>query len=149
MGAVAYTDDELGRADQFYRFSVRCDRATNARLVAAARAAGVSVTTFVQRHFEMILDEPADDTGFSPDVFAREHGCSPQAARLWKVMGAHADEQGLVTCRLHEMAGPAKISQGHAGEYLAELAGLDLVKTIKRAASKFPGTYLVMRPGRV
>lgn len=146
MGAAAFTDYELGRSDQFYRFSVKCDRAMNARLQDAAREAGVSVTTLVQRHFETILDEPADDTGFSPDVFARKHGISVQAARLWKALSSAADGQGFATCTLHAIGAVAKVSQGRAGEYLGELVGIQLVRIIKRAASKFPGTYQIMQP---
>lgn len=147
MGAVSFSDDELGRADQFYRFSVKCDRAMNARLEAAARAAGVSVTAFVQRHFETILDEPADDTGFSPDAFAREHGISPQAARVWAAMRKGVDQVGVVSGGVRDFAIAAKVSAGHGGDYVAELISAELVRMIARPGGARPGTYRLTRLG--
>lgn len=137
--------DEVERADQFYRFSVKCDRTMNARVEAAARAAGVSVTTFVQRHFETILDEPADDTGFSPDAFAREHGISAQAARMWSAMRKGADSVGVVSGGVREFAIAAKVSAGHGSDYLSELLLAGLVKMLARPGAGRSGTYRIAK----
>lgn len=144
MSGVALRD-EVERADQFYRFSVKCDRAMNARLEAAARAAGVSVTTFVQRHFETILDEPADAAGFSPDVFARKHGVSSQAARMWNVMRKGVDSVGDVTGALRDFATAAKIGAGQGGECLSELVMASLVRIVVRPGPGRVGTYWVSK----
>ncbi|UCI23708.1 hypothetical protein [Mesorhizobium sp. B2-8-5] len=137
--------DEVERADQFYRFSVKCGRAMNARLEAAARAAGVSVTTFVQRHFETILDEPADDAGFSPDVFARKHGISVQAARMWSVMRKQADPVGDVTGALRDFATAARIGAGQGGECLSELVIANLARIIARPGPGRVGTFRISK----
>jgi hypothetical protein len=147
MGAAIYSDDELGRVDQFYRFSVKCDRVTNDRIEKAARAAGVSATTFVQRHFETILDEPTDGSGFSPDAFAREHKISPQAARVWRAMLRAADNVGVVSGGVRDFAIAAKVATGRGGDHLAELARAGLVKTLARAGANRPGTYRVLQSG--
>ncbi|MER9164372.1 hypothetical protein [Mesorhizobium sp. M0715] len=143
MASLARRDPEE-RADSFYRFSVKCDRLMNARLQAAARAAGVSTTTFVQRHFETILDEPADDTGFCADVFGRAHRISPQAARMWNAMRRGADAAGIISGGLREFASAAKVSAGHGGDYLAELVEAELVRTIVRPGGRGGGTYRVV-----
>ncbi|TPN43228.1 hypothetical protein [Mesorhizobium sp. B1-1-7] len=137
--------DPVARPDAFYRFSVRCDRAMNARLEAAARAAAVSVTAFVQRHFETILDEPADDTGFSPDVFAREHGISPMAARLWNAMRRASDSVGVVSGGVRDFAIAAKVSAGLGSDCLAELVSADLVRMIARPGAGRGGTYRIAK----
>jgi len=147
MGAASYSDDELGRVDQFYRFSVKCDRVTNARIEKAARAAGISPTTFVQRHFETILDEPADSSGFSPDAFAREHNISPQAARVWQAMRRAADDVGVVSGGARDFAMAAKVAPGRGRDFLADLIKSGLVKTLVRAGANRPGTYRVAKVG--
>ncbi|WP_164773400.1 hypothetical protein, partial [Mesorhizobium sp. M7A.F.Ca.CA.004.01.1.1] len=140
MASLARRDPEE-RADSFYRFSVKCDRLTNLKIEAAARKAGVSSTTFVQRHFEAIVDEPPDDTGFCADAFARQHGVSSQAAKLWNVMRREANAAGVVSGGLREFASAARISAGHGSDYMAELIDTGLVTTVVRPASRNPGSY--------
>jgi hypothetical protein len=43
---------------RFYRFSVKCDRAQNHDIEKRAKAAGMSPTALVQKHFETIFFEP-------------------------------------------------------------------------------------------
>ncbi|MBZ9719124.1 hypothetical protein LB519_14845 [Mesorhizobium sp. AD1-1] len=140
MAGLALRDMQE-RSDSFYRFSVKCDRLMNMKIEAAARKAGVSATTFVQRHFETIVDEPADDSGFSADVFARQHGVSVHAARLWNVMRRDADPAGVVSGGLREFASAARVSAGHGSDYMAELLGAGLVSIVVRPASRNPGSY--------
>lgn len=140
-GNLTFRRDPEERADSFYRFSVKCDRETNLRIEDAARKAGMTVNGFVQRHFETILDEPADDTGFSPDAFAREHGISGQAARMWNAMRRRADAVGVVSGSVREFASAAKVSAGHGSDYFAELADVGLIKTIARPGAGRAGTY--------
>lgn len=129
--------------ERCFRFSVRCDRDFNQRIEKAARKAGLSVTTFVQRHFETILDEPADDAGFSLQVFARKHGISEQAARLWKAMHSMAGPDGEITGAAREFGKAAKLSQGVTSEHMAELIGAGLVTTLRRPVSNRAGAYRV------
>lgn len=144
MASLARRDPEE-RADSFYRFSVKCDRMMNARLEAAALAAGVSATTFVQRHFETILDEPADDTGFCSDTFGRAHRISKQAARMWNAMRLGADSAGVISGGVRDFAAAAKVSTGHGSDYFAELVDAELIRTIVRPGGRGGGTYRVVR----
>jgi hypothetical protein len=132
--------------ERCFRFSVRCDRDMNQRLELAARKAGLSVTALVQRHFETILDDPADAAGFSPQVFARGNDVSVQAARLWKAMSATAGPDGEITGAAREFCRTAKISQGAASDHLAELVRVGLVTVLRRPVSGHAGVYRVKAP---
>jgi len=141
MGAFAFEKTEFD--ERCYRFSVRCDRDFNRRIEQAARADGLSVTAFVQRHFETILDEPPDSSGFAPQSFARANGVSDQAARLWRAMRDAAAPDGEITGVPRAFCGAARISQGHASDYLAELTGAGLVSVIARPWAGRAGTYRI------
>jgi len=99
---------DLDRTPDLYRFTVRCDRAMNRRIEIAARKAGVSPTSFVQAHFERILDAavPAatDVSAIDPVAFARRNGITLLAARLWVALRARADESGRITVSRRTMA---------------------------------------------
>lgn len=135
--------DSLAFDERCFRFSVRCDRDTNRRIAEAAAAAGLSPTSFVQKHFETILDEPADGAGFCPQRFARRHEVSEQAARLWRAMAAQAAPDGEVTAAARDFCRPAGIGQGIASECLAELIGVGLVRMLRRPVSGRAGTYRI------
>jgi len=128
--------------ERCYRFSVRCDRETNRRIAEAAAKAGLSPTSFVQRHFETILDGP-EDGHFCPRRFARRHDVSEQAARLWQAMAAEAGADGEITAAARDFCRPAGIGQGIATECLAELIGVGLVRMLRRPASGRAGTYRI------
>jgi hypothetical protein len=130
--------------ERCFRFSVRCDRDANQRIEQAARKAGLSVTAFVQRHFETILDEPADPSGFSPQAFARTNDISVQAARLWKALRSMAGPDGEITGAAREFGKAARISQGHASDHMAELVRVGLVTVLRRPVSARAGTYRVV-----
>ena len=107
LALVAGNDRD--RTPDLYRFTVRCDRAMNRRIEIAARKAGVSPTSFVQQHFETILDAatPAKPAllAIDPIDFARRNGVTLLAARLWIALSARADVEGRVTVSRKTMAG--------------------------------------------
>jgi hypothetical protein len=93
--------------EKCFRFTVRCDRDMNRRIELAARKAGLSVTSFVQKHFETILEAPkaanrADD--FDARTFAVENGISVTGARLWHALRQAADKHGIATLKLVDMS---------------------------------------------
>ncbi|KQZ81898.1 hypothetical protein ASD64_09080 [Mesorhizobium sp. Root157] len=137
----------LGFDERCFRFSVRCDRDMSTRIEAAARKAGVSPTTFVQQHFDTIFDDPADETGFVPQKFARHHNVSVQAARLWQAMATQASADRTITGAAREFCAAAKVSQGRASEHLAELVTAGLVTVLRKPVSAQAGRYRIERGG--
>lgn len=95
------------RDEQYYRYSVKCDRATSQRIERAAREAGKSVTAFVQAHFDRILDaKPAADAArpFDAENFARENRVPLTAALMWHVLRQRAAGDGRVSLSQRQMA---------------------------------------------
>lgn len=132
--------------ERCFRYSVRCDREKSKRIEAAARKAGVSANTFVQQHFDAILDEPADETGFAAGPFARDHGISEAAARMWNAMRHNADSANVISGAVRDLAEMAKVAAGRGSDCLAELMDVRLIKLIARAGNRHPSTYRVMMP---
>ena len=92
------------RPETFFRYSVKCDRAMASRIETAAKKAGLSVSAFVQQHFDTILD-PRQDRGegaafkanvFDPVSFSRRYQIPVFAAQVWIALKARADADGLV-----------------------------------------------------
>ena len=85
----------------YYRVSVKCDRAMNAAIDKAAKAVGMTPTSFVQKHFEGILSasrqaaEPPSvaseaDVRHDFDV-AQSLGITVTSLRLYRVMDRAKD----------------------------------------------------------
>lgn len=147
--------DPQERADSFYRFSVKCDRATNARIEAAARKAGMTVTGFVQRHFEAILDAkpnppmvPAfDAAAFDAIGFSKRHQITLLAARLWGNLRARADVDGLVRRFQTRLAEDLGCDHASTGRLLAQLVDAGMLEIIRTGKSGSPPTYRVIGEG--
>lgn len=150
MAAPAFASDE--RAEAFYRYSVKCDRATNARIEALARKEGLSPTGLVQRHFESILKAPLPaqepSPNFDPKQFARDHDVSVTAARLWRWLKDRTNPEGLVRVKLVHMA---EALGGSATTYVAryrdELISARLVVVAAHSNGPSGMTYRVLGEG--
>lgn len=140
---------EPERADTYYRFSVKCDRPTNARIEAAARKAGVSATTFVQRHFETIFNVPAGkpkaQAEFNPVTFAKANGVTVTSARLWRWLSDEANDAGIVTVKLIAMsrALDSLVNESYAAKYRNELIAAGLVEAVSDGYGRNGITYRV------
>lgn len=149
MGDYATDINEPERADAYYRFSVKCDRATNAKIEGAARKAGVSATTFVQRHFETILKSktaaPKADAAFDAKAFASCNGISVTAARVWFWLHERADDMGEVTVSLMQIStvvGGA--STTNSSRYRNELVDAGMIEQLGRSNGPAGTTYRVI-----
>ncbi|MCF6111973.1 hypothetical protein L2331_19050 [Mesorhizobium muleiense] len=149
MGSLAFKDEEL-RADSFYRFSVKCDRLTNIKITAAARKAGMTVNSFVQRHFEAILDEPAaapapvQSEKFDAPSFAKRHGVPIMAANLWLSLSMHA-RNGLVQRAQKQLA--ADVGTDLAFPLIKRLVAAGLIEIVSPAAGLKPAVYRLLGEG--
>lgn len=148
MRGLTFSDE--GRADHWYRFSVRCDRADNARLEAMARRSGVSVTTFVQRHFETLLSppkiatEPTVSADFDVADFARRHELTLPAARVYGALLAMAGADGTAVAKLEPLAQTANVGATSITKLVDRLEDLALIERLRSGGTKGT-TYLVRR----
>lgn len=140
---------EPARDESVYRYSVRCDRSFSQRLEAAAKLAGVSATTFVQRHFETILDAPAVDAApfntaaFNALAFARRHGVPPPSAQIWKAMRKRADGEGCLRMSHTDIEVEAGVPNSSIAKALLALKDAGLVEQLSGSSAQ--GTkYRVM-----
>ncbi|HEV2501458.1 MAG TPA: hypothetical protein VGV39_00185 [Mesorhizobium sp.] len=82
-----------------FRYSVKCDRETNAAIERAARAAGISPTQFVQSHFESIFEaaqtvQPEPDSTAAELALARSCGITVTQLRIHTAMKKQASQRG-------------------------------------------------------
>lgn len=145
-------------AAKWFRFTVKCDRAFNRRIEAAAKKAGLSPDQFVQAHFEAIFDRDADAetqaarardlAGADPLSFSRKHGITLMAARAFLHLAAGADEHGLVKATLLALAGAAGTDNSSTGQRLRdELLAAGLIADVQRSAGNGGSTYRIGRAG--
>jgi hypothetical protein len=149
MGALTFRRDPEERADSFYRFSVKCDRLTNLKIEAAARKAGMTVTSFVQQHFETILEEPAKPTAelpsnFDAPTFAKRHDVTIQAANLWFSLSTHA-RNGLVQRSLKDLG--TDIGVPRAEKLIEQLVAADIIEVVAPSSGLRPAIYRVVGEG--
>ncbi|MER9814268.1 hypothetical protein [Mesorhizobium sp. M0129] len=154
MGGPSLTK-EAERDDAVYRYSVRCDRATSARIDAAARKAGINVSSFVQRHFESILDARPnapklasfDAAGFDAVAFSKRHHVTLLAARLWCTLRVHAGEDGQIQRFQTVLAEDIGCDHASTGRLVAALIEAGLLETVRKGKQGAPATYRVIGEG--
>lgn len=140
------------RPEAWYRFSVKCDRTMNCRIQAAAAKAGMSVTAFVQRHFDCILDpkpnaeaSPAgqfDLSAFHPIEFSKRHKVSVASARAWSVLRSRVKKDGTVQMSQRDVAEAINCSSPHRPVEALIEAGL--IEMVKRAYGHEAPIYRVL-----
>lgn len=89
-----------------YRYTVKCDRERSQAIEKAARAAGLSATSFVQRHFESILDDCRQaeaetareewriQSGADERAIASMNGMTPGQLAVWRAVKSADDGHG-------------------------------------------------------
>lgn len=129
------------RDELWYRYSVRCDRAFSQRLEAAAKRAGVSATTFVQRHFEMILEAPApaepfNAASFNALAFARRHAVPAAAAQIWREMRKRADGDGCLRISQTDLVIETGVPPGSIAKAMLALKDAGLVEQLSGSSAQ-------------
>ncbi|APH71425.1 hypothetical protein [Aquibium oceanicum] len=136
----------------FYRYTVKCDRAFNAAIEKAARKAGVSATTFVQTHFDGILEAvpPPPLPGRHPD---HEPSAPPPRAHrvphvpdgvnltrteraLLDALAARADGDGHVSAGMELLARDIGTTPGSVRVAMTRLREKHVVRMIRRGTWK-------------
>lgn len=152
LGMIAGPSVET--VQNWFRFSVKCDRAFNRKIEAAAKKAGLTPGQFVQAHFETILDRAnagqgavrARDAGADPLSFSRKHGVTLMAARAFLDLAGRADENGVVKATLLALAASAGSDNSSTGLRLRdELIAAGLIADVQRSAGNGGSTYRIVR----
>lgn len=139
----------------WYRFSVKCDRLTNAAIEKAAKAADMSPTSFVQSHFETILSgEPVRAPAIRPagnaraDVdMAKSLGITLTALRLYRAMDERADRSRNLAITNSGLAEAAGTARPRVPGLVASLKARNLVRVIERTSTHRPTRYHVYSIG--
>jgi hypothetical protein len=133
MPAHGHCSDHPDTGVDHYRFTVRCDRERNHAIEAAARSAGVSATTFVQQHFETILDAMAaamaqtDKEVRSIEVspfdaqLATLNGITAGELRVWRAVKAVEDDHGRAEIGVGAIAKFTGLTDGSVRVLLSRL----------------------------
>ena len=136
------------RGDRLYRFSVKCDRAMNARIEGAARQAGLTTTAFVQKHFETILDRAAGGRpaleNFNARSFAERHGIPGMAARVWHWMATHADADSRAQGSTLTIAAAVGCDRSHVSISRDALVEAGLITLEDRGGGRVAPVYRMM-----
>lgn len=148
LGLIA--GGERQAVQSVFRFTVKCDRAFNRKIEAAAKKAGVSPGEFVQAHFEAIFDrgEAGEGTALrraatvDPIAFSREHKITLMAARAWIFLASRARDNGLSPATIRELAGAAGSDSVATGSRLRdELVDAQLIEVVQRSQGMAGATY--------
>lgn len=128
LALIAGPDTE--RPPSFFRYTVRADRARAKAIEAAAAKAGLSVETFVQRHFDRILDAPtgpAKKKPFDADRFVKKHGVRRIEALIYGELLKRADpDDGVSRASAADIAFALDLRLETVREALRALCDLDL-----------------------
>jgi hypothetical protein len=154
MPGMLLAGPEVPAAQNWYRYTVKCDRAFNRRIEAAAKKAGMTPGQFVQAHFDTILDRdgagpaiPARGT-VDPVSFSRQHGVTLMAAKAFLDLAGRADENGLAKATLLVLAASAGSDNSSTGMKLRdELLEAGLLTDVQRSAGNGGSTYRIRRAG--
>lgn len=140
-------------AEKWFRFSVKCDRAFNCRIEAAAKKAGLSPDQFVQAHFEALFDGDAADaaaqtrrvpSAIDPVSFSRKRGITLMAARAFVMLSGRAGDNGLATATIRDLAAAAGSDSVGTGKRLRdELLDARLIVVVTRSQGLAGSTYRI------
>lgn len=142
----------------YYRFSVKCDRLTNSSIEKAAKKAGMTPTTFVQKHFETILtggpivvqsgtpDAPEKDPRFDFDV-AQGLGITVSSLRLLRVMNRAKDGNGNVQMSQLALAEAAGCAPASVAPFQMKLIRRGLIRQVAAPGHRTPAIWHVEAVG--
>lgn len=144
-------------AGLLYRFSVKCDRPTNAAIEKAAKAAGVSPTIFVQQHFEGILALANAPVDSAPPVaaadamrdfdIAKSVGITVTILRLYRAMDHAKDGNGNVQMSILALSDAAGVAPASVKTFQHKLMRRGLIKQVRPASHRTPAIYHVFSIG--
>lgn len=155
MGGSLSAPDPAGL---YYRFSVKCDREMNAKIEKAAKAAGMSPTSFVQKHFEAILSTarqpidqpppivPAEDVRRDFDI-AKSVGISVATLRLYRAMDRAKDGNGNVQISQLVLADLAGVAPASVKAFQQKLVRQRLIKELSPPGHRIPAIWHVYSIG--
>ncbi|MER9278742.1 hypothetical protein [Mesorhizobium sp. M0522] len=137
-----------------FRFTVKCDRAMNAKIEKAARAAGISASSFVQNFFEKILDQPAvmasaeeiAETRREIET-ARSCGITVSMLRIHRAMKDGASERGTFADGVGVIAEATGLPPSSIRVMMSKLVTAGLIRRLKSAARGTTGIYHVFSIG--
>lgn len=128
-GETARMGGDQARDEAFYRFSVRCDRERNAAIAKAAAKLGLTPNTFVQRHFDRILEADLAEQPKAAPVgqselqgFARRNGVTVGHARVWFLLKGKAGADGVVSMALHDIGEACHVTRDTVRTYVSDLS---------------------------
>ncbi|MER8786859.1 hypothetical protein NKH71_03160 [Mesorhizobium sp. M0983] len=145
-------------AGLYYRFSVKCGREMNAAIEKAAKAAGMSSSSFVQKHFDDILSTarqpidsppplvPAADGRRDFDV-AQSLGITVTTLRLYRAMDHAKDGNGNVQMSQLALAEAAGVAPASVKTFQQKLAQHRLVKQVAPPGHRIPAIWHVYSIG--
>lgn len=144
----------MSDALQIYRFTVRCDRDTNAAIEKAAKAVGLSPTSFVQRHFDGIVTttEPEPETASKqapPSVSRRDIeraqalGLSVGEMRVLDSIALAADRDGNAEIGVGSIATATCLTEGSVRNILSKLAARNMIRRIGKPGFRRTTIYHV------
>lgn len=121
MSGIAGRSETLSDEGNFYRYTVKCNRAFNSRIEKAAKAAGVSATTFVQEHFNSILGSQLTEASDLDAPKRRVKVSDAERSRILKVLRAAADAGGCVTMSYGQTAKSSRVPSDKTRSCMADL----------------------------
>jgi hypothetical protein len=140
-----------------YRFSVKCDRETNARIEKAAKKVGMTPTSFVQKHFEMILISgptavPPPETPQPVDNrldfdTAKSLGITVGPLRLLRVMNKAKDGNGNLQISYRTLAEMAGVAPNSVDTFQKKLVRRGLIKQVQAPGHSRPAIWHVFPVG--
>jgi len=137
-----------------FRFTVRCDRETNAAIERAAKAAGLSPTGFVQRHFDGIAAMIDAATKPAPAVMrqdierAHDLGLSVGEMRVLDQIIERTDGDEHAEIGVGSVARAVGMSDGSVRNILSKLSRLGLIIRIGRTGFRGTTVYRVTAEAR-
>lgn len=134
--------DEVGN---FYRYVVKCDRIFNARVERAAKAAGQTATTFVQKHFDRILgdDEAAPKDKADRDSAPRKpvRVAASSRASILAALKTAGDEDGTIAMSFRELSTLCNVSYETVRAGLNELVHDGIITSVRASGRGNIGIY--------
>lgn len=146
------------RESGLFRFTVKCDRAMNARIEKAAKAAGMTPTSFVQKHFEAILSAPRQQIDQPPPIVpvadarrdfdvAQSVGITVTTLRLYRAMDHAKDGNGNVQISQLALAEKAGVASASVKAFQQKLVRQGLIKQTVPPGHRTPAVWHVFSIG--
>ncbi len=138
-----------------YPYAVRCDRQRNAAIERAARAAGLSPTSFVQQQFDRMVDgimpdakavekaERAADPSRAEADDAKASGLTVGELRVYRAVAAAADETGRAEIGAGTLARLTGYTDNSVRVMLTHLVSKDRLRRISNAGWRRTTVYQV------